>query len=624
MKTGTTVEYAKKRTRDHIARFTYLYRALYRRGDARGADRPRVRGARQHLPGDRLPRVPIDHPFAISRPARAFARHVAPDWRRVASIGPVLPTSVPPRRSRGSHANSSFVARPAGNPGAGRPARFRRRSTRRVGVPDQHVHDVGPVLQTSAAASVASDPSGNFVVVWHERWPGRQQLRDLRPALRQRGHRPGERVPRQLLHDIHPGAPRRGVGRERQLRRRLEERCPGRKPDRASSASATTAQGDAGSEFRVNSYTTLGQSQPSVAFDASGNFIVVWQSDGQDGDKAGSSASGTTAPGRPQGASSTSTRTRPTTRSIPPSPPTRAATSSSSGRAMPRTGCALGRLRPALRQRGCTPGRRVPRQLLHDGLAQDARRWLGRERATSSSSGAAPAATVVVTPDLRPALRQPGWPQGARVPHQHVHFGFQENPSVALRRGRQLRRRLGELWTRTAAATGSSASATTAGVPPRGASSRSTRTPQAIRGCPLSATDGSGNVRRGLASMQPGRRRRWRLRPALRLRRGLHDPRGRPGPPRQERGRDLAGPGEDAGPRRRATARSSGVFVIIDVSGVGPRSCTTTASGHVRSQRVDIGQRSQPDLQRDEPPQDRLHSTRPRRTTIPTPTATAR
>ena len=28
MKTGTTVEYAKKRTQDHIARFTYLYRAL--------------------------------------------------------------------------------------------------------------------------------------------------------------------------------------------------------------------------------------------------------------------------------------------------------------------------------------------------------------------------------------------------------------------------------------------------------------------------------------------------------------------------------------------------------------------------------------------------------------------
>ena len=32
MKTGTTVEYAKKRTRDHIARFTYLYRALIGEG----------------------------------------------------------------------------------------------------------------------------------------------------------------------------------------------------------------------------------------------------------------------------------------------------------------------------------------------------------------------------------------------------------------------------------------------------------------------------------------------------------------------------------------------------------------------------------------------------------------
>jgi 1,4-alpha-glucan branching enzyme len=28
MKTNTTVEYAKKRTRDHIARFTYLHRVL--------------------------------------------------------------------------------------------------------------------------------------------------------------------------------------------------------------------------------------------------------------------------------------------------------------------------------------------------------------------------------------------------------------------------------------------------------------------------------------------------------------------------------------------------------------------------------------------------------------------
>jgi len=35
-------------------------------------------------------------------------------------------------------------------------------------------------------------------------------------------------------------------------------------------------------EFRVNSYTTSDQRSPSVGMDASGNFIVAWQSDGQD------------------------------------------------------------------------------------------------------------------------------------------------------------------------------------------------------------------------------------------------------------------------------------------------------------------------------------------------------
>jgi hypothetical protein len=42
-----------------------------------------------------------------------------------------------------------------------------------------------------------------------------------------------------------------------------------------------------GAEFRVNSYTTGNQRLPSVASDASGNFVVVWQSDGQDGSQEG-------------------------------------------------------------------------------------------------------------------------------------------------------------------------------------------------------------------------------------------------------------------------------------------------------------------------------------------------
>ena len=42
-----------------------------------------------------------------------------------------------------------------------------------------------------------------------------------------------------------------------------------------------------GPEFRVNTYTTASQIDPSVAADSSGNFVVVWNSYGQDGSSWG-------------------------------------------------------------------------------------------------------------------------------------------------------------------------------------------------------------------------------------------------------------------------------------------------------------------------------------------------
>ena len=62
MKTGTTVEYAKKRTRDHVARFDYLYRALTGQCALEEPILARLRGARQHLPRDRLPGLPVGRP----------------------------------------------------------------------------------------------------------------------------------------------------------------------------------------------------------------------------------------------------------------------------------------------------------------------------------------------------------------------------------------------------------------------------------------------------------------------------------------------------------------------------------------------------------------------------------
>ena len=47
------------------------------------------------------------------------------------------------------------------------------------------------------------------------------------------------------------------------------------------------AQVHKGGEFQVNAYTTSNQTDPQVATDAGGGFVVVWDSYGQDGDKAG-------------------------------------------------------------------------------------------------------------------------------------------------------------------------------------------------------------------------------------------------------------------------------------------------------------------------------------------------
>jgi hypothetical protein len=42
-----------------------------------------------------------------------------------------------------------------------------------------------------------------------------------------------------------------------------------------------------GSEFQVNTWTTDDQSSPSVTSLSNGGFVVVWESNGQDGDGYG-------------------------------------------------------------------------------------------------------------------------------------------------------------------------------------------------------------------------------------------------------------------------------------------------------------------------------------------------
>jgi hypothetical protein len=64
---------------------------------------------------------------------------------------------------------------------------------------------------------------------------------------------------------------------------------------------AAWAQLPAGAEFQVNSYTTYTQAWPSVASDANGNFVVVWESSPQDGNGTGVFGQRFNASGLPQG-----------------------------------------------------------------------------------------------------------------------------------------------------------------------------------------------------------------------------------------------------------------------------------------------------------------------------------
>jgi hypothetical protein len=134
--------------------------------------------------------------------------------------------------------------------------------------------------------AVAADPSGNFVVMWHGNGSG-----DVNGVFGQRFDS--------------SGAPLGGEFRVNTFTTGLQTY-----PSIAADASGnfvvawrTFAAGGAsydisgqrfastgaplGVEFRVNTTTPNAQAGPSVATDTAGNFVVVWQSDNQDGSFSG-------------------------------------------------------------------------------------------------------------------------------------------------------------------------------------------------------------------------------------------------------------------------------------------------------------------------------------------------
>jgi hypothetical protein len=100
----------------------------------------------------------------------------------------------------------------------------------------------------------------------------------------------------------------------------------------------SSAGSPVGPEFRVNTYTTNSQYRPAVAADASGNYVVVWQSLLQDGSNTGVfGRSGTAARVLRLARSSASTPIRRPIRAFPHWPWTPPETSLSSGTVSSKT-----------------------------------------------------------------------------------------------------------------------------------------------------------------------------------------------------------------------------------------------------------------------------------------------
>ena len=215
-----------------------------------------------------------------------------------------------------------------------------------------------------------------------------------------------------------PEPPVGGDGRRRRLRRRLEERRPGRLGRTASSPAASRAPAlPSPASSRSTPTPRASRTLPAVAAEADGDFVVVWQSDGQDGSIYGVFARRFSSAGAPSPSSSRSTPTPRATRTVPRWRRQPTATSSSPGTA-PRT--VPRHLRPPLLERGRRARRRVPGQRLHHRRSEAPRGGGRTAPATSSWPGRATSRTATRR-HLRSPLLERGRRPRRRVPGQPPH-----------------------------------------------------------------------------------------------------------------------------------------------------------------------------------------------------------
>ena len=382
----------------------------HRRDRRRGQPQPARLRLRRRRPGlDR--RAGLRHHQHLRRHGPGVDHHPA-RHRRQPGQQPGLglrlrrprPTRLPDRPG-GQH-HDDGLRRP-GQPGPDQrpdhPDRLRRR-------PDQHDHG-----QRSERPRVASDAAGDFVVVWRSLRPGRQRLRHLRPAVQRSASPRGassRSTPTTTGDQFAPAVAMDAAG-DFVVAWNSDASQDG--SNYGVYAQRYNAAGVAqGGEFQVNTYTTSSQACPAVAMDAAGDFVVAWQSYGQDGSGYGVYAQRYNAAGTAQG-SEFRVNTYTTNAQRFPTVAMDAAGDFVVAWAARRPGRQqLRRLRPAVRRRRDRPGERVPGQHLHHRVSNPCPRSRWTRPATSSSPGRATTARTAATTASTPsATMPPASPRGA-------------------------------------------------------------------------------------------------------------------------------------------------------------------------------------------------------------------
>ena len=322
---------------------------------------------------------------------------------------------------------------------------------------------------TRIVPAVAMDADGDFVVAWQSNGQDGSGYGVYAQRFNAAGVAQGGEFRVNTYTTEQPVLPRGGDGRRRRLRRRLEQQRPGRQRYGVFARRFNAAGVAQGGEFRVNTYTTGNQYSPAVAMDADGDFVVAWQSDGQDGERLRRLRPAVQRRRRRRrAASSASTPSPPATRRAPPWRWTPTATSSSPGRATGQDGSGYGVFARRFNAAGVAAGQRVPRQHLHHqptsdpppvAMDADGDFVVAWQSSVQDGSGYG-----VFAPAVR---RRAASAQGGEF---RVNTYTTERP-VAPRRGdgrrRRLRRRLAEQLARTAPATASSRQRFAAARPPR-------------------------------------------------------------------------------------------------------------------------------------------------------------